>query len=127
MEGTNAMNTTEVANGQPDSTSSSPQRRQLGLGRRVVLGLALSAVVGTSSGCNRYGWELFGAAVELAAYVAVTAAVLSWHDRHHHYDGCGHQFVVYDSRPVYSYGGHWEYYDDRADTWYYYPDGVPGY
>lgn len=99
----------------------------LGWGRRLMLGVALTAVIGSGAGCNRYGWELFRGVAELATYVAVTAMVLSWHDHHHHHHGCGHQFVVYESRPVYHYDGRWEYYDDRAETWYYYPDGVPGY
>lgn len=97
-----------------------------GWSRRLMLGVALTVVLGMS-GCNRYGWELFRGAAEIAAYVAVTAMVLSWHDHHHHSYSCGHRYVVYESRPVYQYDGRWEYYDERADRWYYYPDGVPGY
>ena len=99
----------------------------LGWGRRLMLGIALTAVLGSGTGCNRYGWEIFRGVAEIATYVAVTAMVLSWHDHHYHHHGCGHQYVVYESRPVYHYNDRWEYYDDRAETWYYYPEGVPGY
>ena len=104
----------------------SPERvGHLGWSRRLALALALVAVVGAGTGCNRYGWELFRGFAEVAAYVAVTAMVLSVHDHHYHHYHCGHRYVVHEHRPVYYYEGRWEYYDDRADTWYYYPDGVP--
>ena len=96
-----------------------------GWSRRLILGIALAGVLGTGTGCNRYGWELFRAGVEIAAHVAVAAMVLSWHDDHHHSSHCGHHYVVHESRPVYYYSERWEYYD--RGTWYYYPDGVPGY
>lgn len=96
--------------------------------RMKLLIVALMLSLGLSSaGCNRYGWQLLGAAVEVAAYVAVTALVLSAHDSHYHSHHCGHHRVVYEGRPVYEYDGRWEYYDEYDGRWYYYPDGVPGY
>lgn len=94
--------------------------------RLMIVALMLTLGLGTS-GCNRYGWQLFGAAVELAAYAAVTALVLASHDAHYHSHYCGHHYVEYEGRPVYEYRGRWEYYDPYQRTWYYYPDGVPGY
>jgi hypothetical protein len=96
--------------------------------RRVAAALLVAFTLSaTASGCGRTGWELFGRAVEAVAYVAVTAMVLAAHDHHHHSAYCGHTYVVYEQRPVYYYGGRWEYYDAGADTWYYYPDGIRGY
>jgi len=92
----------------------------------VIVALLLSLSLG-SVGCNRYGWQLLGDAVELAAYVAVTAIVLSAHDRHYHDAYCGHTHVYYEGHDVYDYRGRWEYYDRYDDRWYYYPDGIPGY
>jgi hypothetical protein len=109
-----------------DTTPEATRHGRMGWPRKVVLGLVLGLVMATSTtACNRYGWELFRGAATIAAYVAVTAAVLSWHDHHHHSYHCGHRYVVYESRPVYHYEGRWEYYDPHARTWYYYPDGVP--
>jgi len=102
------------------------ERGKTGWTRRIALALVLAFALG-GTGCNRYGWELFRGVAEIAAYVAVTALVLSVHDHHYHHYHCGHRYVVYEARPVYYYEGRWEYYDDRAGTWYYYPDGVPGY
>ncbi|MCC6620196.1 MAG: hypothetical protein IT385_03015 [Deltaproteobacteria bacterium] len=92
----------------------------------VVAALLIASFMG-SAGCNRHGWYIFGELVEVAAYVAITAAVLAAHDAHYHHYHCGHHWVVYEERPVYHYQGRWEYYDPYARTWYYYPDGIPGY
>ena len=94
--------------------------------RLLIAALLISSFVG-SAGCNRYGWQMLGSLVEVAAYVAVTALVLASHDAHYHSYHCGHRYVVYEDHPVYDYGGRWEYYDAYEDTWYYYPDGAPGY
>jgi hypothetical protein len=95
--------------------------------RNVIIALALTTSLATSSGCNRYGLEILRGVVEIAAAVAWTALVLAAHDAHYHHAHCGHQYVVYESRPVYQYQGRWEYYDPWNETWYYYPDGLPGY
>lgn len=95
--------------------------------RGILVALILTVSLIGSSGCNRYGWEVFRSVAELTAYVAVTAMVLAAHDAHYHHAHCGHRYVIYESRPVYHYEGRWEYYDSWDDTWYYYPDGIPGY
>lgn len=95
--------------------------------RNVVIALALSTGLATSSGCNRYGLEILRGVVEITAAVAVTALALAAHDAHYHHAHCGHHYVVHESRPVYQYQGRWEYYDPWDDTWYYYPDGLQGY
>ncbi|MBL8786161.1 MAG: hypothetical protein JNJ59_14780 [Deltaproteobacteria bacterium] len=97
--------------------------------RSLTLGLVLAVLplTLTTQGCNRYGWEIFRGAVEVAAYVAVTAMVLAAHDAHYHSYHCGHHYVVVENRPVYEYQGRWEYYDPHEDTWYYYPEGPPDY
>lgn len=92
----------------------------------VVAALLITTFLG-SSACNRYGWQVLGGLVEVAAYVAVTALVLAAHDGHYHHHHCGHRWVAYEDRPVYYYQDRWEYYDPYSRTWYYYPDGVPGY
>lgn len=94
---------------------------------KLLIAALLITLFAGSAGCNRYGWQLFGAVAEAAVYVAVTALVLSTHDAHYHSHHCGHHYVVYEERPVYHYQGRWEYYDPYAETWYYYPDGVPDY
>ncbi len=58
----------------------------------------------------------------VSAIVAANVAMLASHDAHYHGYGCGHHYRWHDGRVVYYYGGHWEYYDDRAGAWYYYAD-----
>ncbi|MCA9514013.1 MAG: hypothetical protein KC635_03640 [Myxococcales bacterium] len=94
--------------------------------RLLVLALVVSLFASTTA-CNRYGWQLFGDVVETAVAAAIVVAVLSHHDHHYHSYRCGHRYVMVESRPVYYYDGHWEYYDSYSGRWYYYPDGPPGY
>ena len=56
------------------------------------------------------------------ARAAVFTAVVASHDAHYHAYGCGHHHRWRDGRVVYYYGGHWEYYDDYAESWYVYAD-----
>ena len=98
------------------------------IGKNLVVAMSLAGTLtATQPGCTREGWQLMGALAEVAIYVAVTAVVIAHHDAHYHNHYCGHRWVVYEERPVYYYEGRWEYYDHYQDTWYYYPDGVPGY
>lgn len=61
-----------------------------------------------------------------AFIVGTAVAIMAHHDSHHHYRGCGHEYVVIEDRDVYQYQGQWEYYDDYDGRWYYYQeDPVP--
>ena len=59
-------------------------------------------------------------AVLFTAVVATEVALLSTHDAHVHYYGCGHAHHWRGGHEVYYYHSHWEYYD--GGSWYYYAD-----
>jgi hypothetical protein len=81
----------------------------------MVLVAATALTVATASCSPR----MFGAALATAAIIGAVA-VLAHHDAHFHDPYCGHPHRYHDGRTVYYYGGHWEYYDPGAGTWYYY-------
>jgi len=94
--------------------------------RSLSVAAAVAALVG-SSGClvSPRGAAMVGdvaAAALWTAAVVGTVTVLSVHDQHHHHDHCGCYRRWHDDRWVYYYGGHWEYYDDGAATWYVYAE-----
>jgi len=81
-------------------------------------------VLSQATGCfmsPRTASGLARAAV-FTAVVAANVAIVASHDAHVHAYGCGHHHGWRDGRVVYYYGGHWEYYDDRAESWYVYAD-----
>lgn len=82
-------------------------------------------VVATTSGCvvSPRGVHTVGqlaAAVIWTAAIAGQIAILASHDAHLHHEQCGHYRRWHDSRWVYYYGGHWEYYEPVDARWYYY-------
>jgi hypothetical protein len=65
--------------------------------------------------------HLAGAALWTAAIVG-SVTLLSYHDEHYHYGGCGHYRRWHDDRWVYYYGDQWEYYDEPSSSWYVYAE-----
>jgi len=95
----------------------------------MIVGTLL-ATTAIGPGCSREGLQLAANIFWLAASaVELVSAVasLSHASQHYHYGNCGHQRAVYDGRQVFYANDQWEYYDDYNDTWYVYPDGLPGY
>ena len=95
--------------------------------RRIpALLLALSLAAGTS-GCimsPRTAGNLASVATAALWTAAIVGevALLTYHDTHYHFDGCGHYRRWHGGHWVYFYGGHWEYYDDGVSSWYYYDE-----
>jgi hypothetical protein len=95
------------------------------LSRPLAILPALILAVTLGSGCimsprGAHGVANLAAAALWTAAVAGQIAILAYHDAHYHHDHCGHYRRWHSDRWVYFYGGHWEYYDDRAGNWYYY-------
>ena len=89
--------------------------------RLTTVALLATLTIG-SQGCTRGMAQFaFGALVVTAAVVTVMAI----HDAHMHSAHCGHQYVIVEDHPVYSYGGHWEYYDEDTGRWYRYREPPP--
>lgn len=95
---------------------------------RRIPALALSLLLAASaSACvmsPRTAHSLAGVATAALWTAAIVGevALLTYHDAHYHFDGCGHYRRYHGGHWVYYYGGHWEYYDDGASAWYYYDE-----
>ena len=93
--------------------------------KSVLLAAALAGVL--ASGCVvsprvAHNVGAVASAALWTAAIAGTIVIMAIHDDHYHDEHCGHYRRWHDERWVYYYGGHWEYYDEPAATWYYYSE-----